>query len=50
MFKILKVAKNETTTLHQTIYTRIALVNYNYNDLQFNRHDFLIVQTYHFIY
>jgi len=39
--QILKVATNETTTLHLTICTWIALEIYNNNDQQFNRHDFL---------
>ena len=40
--QILKVAINETSTLHQTICTWIALGNDNYYDHQVNRHDFLI--------
>jgi len=40
VFKNLKVVTNETSTLHKTICTRIALENYNNNDQQFNRHDF----------
>jgi len=37
---ISKVAKNETSTLHYTNRTLMALTIYNYNDQQFNRHDF----------
>ena len=39
-FQIWKVATNETTTLHSTICTRIALENYNNTDHQFSKHDF----------
>jgi len=35
---ILKVATNETSTLHLTICPRITLELYNNNDQQFNRH------------
>ena len=37
---ILKVATNETSTLHLTICTWIELENYYNNDQQFNSHDF----------
>ena len=39
-FQILKVATNETFTLHSAICTWIALEIYNNNDQQFNRHGF----------
>ena len=42
IFKNLKVATNETSSLHQTICTWMALEIYNNNNQQFNRHDFLI--------
>jgi len=42
IFQFLKVATNETLTLHLTILTWIALEIYNNNDQRFNRHDFLI--------
>ena len=32
IFQILKVATNETTTFHQTLYSRIALEKYTNND------------------
>ena len=41
IFQFFKVATNETSTLHLTICTRIALETYNNNEQQFNRHDFL---------
>ena len=39
-FQILKVATNETFTLHSAICTWISLEIYNNNDQQFNRHGF----------
>ena len=36
---ILKVATNETSTLHLTSCTLVELENYNNNDQQFNSHD-----------
>ena len=40
IFQFLRVSKNKTSTLHQTICSWIALEIYNNNDQQFNRHDF----------
>ena len=40
IFQILKVATNETSTLHLTMCTWNVLEIYNNNDQQFNRHDF----------
>jgi len=37
MFQNVKVATNETSTLHWTISTRMVVENYNNNDQKFNR-------------
>ena len=42
IFEILKVATNETSTLHQATCTWIAFGIYNNDDQQFNRPDFVI--------
>ena len=40
IFQILKVATNETSTLHKTTCTRIVIENYDNNYQQYNRHGF----------
>ena len=39
VLQMLKVATNETTTLHEIICTRLALDKYKNKEQQFNRHD-----------
>ena len=39
-FQILNVAKKETSSLHKTMCTWMALEMYNNNDEQFITHDF----------
>ena len=42
IFQKLKVVTNETSTLHLTMRTWMALEIYTNNDQQFDRHNFLI--------